>query len=270
MKPQLSTIAFLISFSQLCLVLPTASSQDEVTELISRLNAKQFDQSVLVRLERHRPDPRIVPALAATFHHLQAKTEKQEIAVTLIRLGEKSDDYFEFLAAYVREAVEDRTPACLKYDSNGKEIRGEFSPEFLNWCASNGKDARSAAALQLGTYPRDTWALVRTGDSRAKELFRKGLDSPYGIVVGLCVQGLGRLQDVEAIPLIEKASQRLPHAATAIAMALPWFQRGEADALMARLEPDQKSREYHKNAVQRLRAAEVEVLLKREGTVPDR
>ena len=78
-------------------------------------------------------------------------------------------------------------------------------------------------------------------DSRAAELFREGLDSPNPLVVSLSVQGLGRLQDATAIPLIAKACERLPRSAIrGISMQLPWFSRPEADALMQRLTPDRE------------------------------
>ena len=130
--------------------------------------------------------------------------------VTLIRLGQRSQEYFDFLAAFARRAIDDRTPFFGKVDQDGRITRGEFSSEFLNWCANNDKNPRELAAPQISDYLEDTMLLAEAEDPRAVELFRRGLDSLNPFVVQASVQGLGRQQDVAAIPLIAKACQRPP------------------------------------------------------------
>src|ERR1039457_3402359 len=77
-----------------------ARAQDEVTALLARLSSEPLDESVLDAIERQPYDDRIVPALEAAFDHRAPKSEKQAIAETLVRLGDKSRKYFEFLASY--------------------------------------------------------------------------------------------------------------------------------------------------------------------------
>lgn len=238
--------------------------QDDLSGLLVGLRDSQFDLGVVSILERHPPDPRIMPALEEAFDRRKAKEEKQEIAGTIIRLGNQSAKYFDFLAGYARTAVEDRTPFFMDFDGNGREIRGRFSAEFENWCALNHADPKATAAKQLG-YPQDVLFLARIHDSRATELFLKGLESPYPNVVGFSVQGLGRLQDPAAIPLIEKACERLRGGQGAIAMELPWFGTPEAEALMERLMPDPKHREFEIQQVNRLRLIELRQALSRAG-----
>src|SRR5438552_1883049 len=95
--PGLCSIAIFISLSQFSSVLPNAGGQEQLTDLLSKLGGKRLDKSVLYALEGHPPDHRILPALEEAFDHRQDKNEKQAIAVTLLRLGIKSDKYFDFL-----------------------------------------------------------------------------------------------------------------------------------------------------------------------------
>jgi len=238
-----------------------AVGQDDLATLLGRLAGKGLDHSALIALEGHPPDPRIIPGLEAAFGGREAKDEKQWIAVALLRLGDKSEKYFDFLAGFVRVAVEDRAPFPV-------EKRGEFTAEFQNWCANNGKDPQTAAS-QVAAYTRDGHFLAMGQDPRATDLFRRGLESPNVTVVAFCVEGLARLQDVAAIPLIAKAADRFPPGAwRAIAMQLPWFGRLEAYQLMERLEPDRRSREFQIDQVERTRLAEANRVLSRTGGAP--
>ena len=265
-----SGMIVILGLAGLWLPLQTARAQDDVSALLARLSSEPFDESVLYAIERRPSDDRIIPALEAAFDRRAAKSEKQAIAETLLRLGNKAERFFEFLANYAREAVEDRTPFFLKVDADGRAVPGQFSAEFENWCAQNGKNPRFVAALQWTVYPKDVLALAEVQDPRASELFKKGLDSPYPVVVSVSVRGLGRLRDVAAIPLIAKACGRLPSARRAVAVELPWYSHPEADALMERLVPDRKDRDRYAADVHRLRLAELDRILSRTGGAKER
>jgi HEAT repeat protein len=256
-------IVFILALARLWLAVPLARTQDEVSALLARLSSDPFDESVLYAIERRPSDDRIVPALEAAFDHRAAKSEKQAIAETILRLGNKAERFLEFLANYAREAVEDRTPFFLKVDAEGKAVPGQFSAEFENWCAQNGKDPRSVASVQSIVYPKDVLALAEVQAPSALELFKKGLDSPNPIVVSISVRGLGRLRDVASIPLIAKACDRLPSARRAVAVELPWYSDPQADALMERLVPDRKARSRYAADVDQLRLAELDRILSR-------
>jgi hypothetical protein len=245
----------------------TAIGQDDLSGLLARLGEAELDPSALGAIEAHTPDPRIMPALEEAFDRRKAKEEKQEIAVTLIRLGNQTAKYFDFLAGYARTAVEDRTPSFMDFDQNGRAIRGQFSAEFENFCQVNGLDPKATAAKQFGDYIQDVHFLARAQDPRAIEILRRGLESPYPNVVGYSVEGLGRLQDTTAVPLIEKACERLKGAQGVVAMALPWYGTPQAGALMKRLMPDPKHREFEIQQVQRLRLIELRQAASRAGAV---
>jgi hypothetical protein len=266
-----AVLSFIIGLAGLCISVRPGLGQDELSKLLERLTTNTLDVSVLYSLEGQPPDARTIPALAAAFEQKELKKEKQWVAATLLRLGEKSDRYFDFLAGYAREAVEDRTPSFERYDANGRAIRGQFSAEFENWCAQNGKDPRAVTAIQLGVYPEDVLMLAKAQDQRALDLFKQGLDSPNPGVVGYSVQGLARLQDITAIPLIARTAERLPIGARGIiAMQLPWYSRPEAEPLIARLVPDQGLRDSLKREVQMQQFAELSRALRRQGKPPSK
>jgi len=262
------TPAFAIGLFALCSAptVPLALAQDTLDGLLGRLSEKPLNQAVLWKIEAQRTDPRTIPALEAAFAKRQVKREKQWIAATLLRLGEKSADYFNYLAGYAKEAVEDRTPFFEVFDQNGRSIRGQFSAEFENWCALNHKDPKQVVAVQFGDYPVDVLTLAQAEDRRAIELFERGLDSPNPGVVAYSAQGLGRLNVVGAIPRIAEAFNRLPPGdRTIVAAQLPWYAGGDAEQLFERLMPGAALRESWRATVQMQRDPELKRILSREG-----
>jgi hypothetical protein len=234
-----------------------ACAQDRLGNLLTQLVSGPFDQSILYKIQAEPDDPRTLPALKGAFERSTVKREKELIAWTAMRLGDTSPEYYSYLSGMAKLAIEDRSPLFAKYDSNGSFVRGEFSAVFLNWCAANGKDPRTVAALQVGEYPDDVLALARAQDSRSRELLRQGLESPNPLIVAYSVQGLGRLQDVEALPLIAKAVDRIRESERfVISMNLPWYSRAEAFELMARIIPAQEVRETLTKDVQEIQAEE--------------
>jgi hypothetical protein len=120
----------------------------------------------------------------------------------------------------------------------------------------------------MGEQPGDVLTLARVNDIRSRDLLRSGLESPNPFVVAYSVQGLGRIQDWDAIPLIEKAAQRMPRGERlGIAMQLPWFTAPQADRLMQELLPDSNARDLFTRQVRRLQFAESEAAQRRSGVL---
>jgi hypothetical protein len=245
------------------------SAADRLDSLLSRLSAGPVEQRDLLSLEEQPADSRTVPMLKEIFAKKTDKKDRQLIAATLLRLGENAAEYYEFLAGYAKTAIKDQTPFFLKYDRSGTAIRGEFSTEFQNWCATSGEDPKVIAGLQFVTYPEDLLILARVQDPRSRDLFRQGLESRNPLIVAYSVQGLARLNDVDAIPLIARAADRQkPGDKFAIAMNLPWYAGGEASQLLQQLVPDTSHRIRLAQQVQRVRLAERERTLHRQGQSP--
>jgi len=207
-----------------------------------------------------------MPALKLAFEHGKTAEEKQWIAATLLRLGENSSTYFDYLAGLAKEAIEDRTPFFIKYDNAGNAIEGQFDTGFLNWCAQNHKDPREIARIQFSVYLKDVRMLAYAQDPRAVELLRLGLESPNELVVVYSVEGLGRLHDGAALPLIAKALDHAQNGArTAIAEQLCWFRLPEAERLMERFIPDPHVRDFSRRQIQMLQISEENRLMRRTG-----
>lgn len=237
--------------------------------LLAKLANGQLSEPDLWALESQPQTEKTVPALIAAFHARVDKAEKQWIAGSLIRLGDRSDTYFNYLAGYAKVAVEDRAPDFVKYDSQGRGIRGEFSPEFQDWCTRNGKDPRALAKLQIQVYPQDVLILAATQDERARELFREGLGSPNPLVLAFCVQGLGRLHDEVALALIGQAISRVPAGDRQfVSCQLPWFGVSAADRLFAQVTPDEHTRDIWRNGINGTQKAESDRIRKRTGNAP--
>jgi hypothetical protein len=109
-----------------------ASSQTTITtdNLIARLRAGTAEGGYLWLIRCQPNDPRTVPALKAALERQQGKAQGQEIAVTLIELGEQAPEYFDLLAGYAQTAVGDRAPFAGAHDAKGLMVRGELSSEF--------------------------------------------------------------------------------------------------------------------------------------------
>jgi hypothetical protein len=244
-------------------------AQAPADSLLAHLEDRPVDVDVLRDIERQPVTRETLPALEAAFSRGGSKHDLQLIAATIVRLGDKSERYYDYLAEYAREAIKDPTPIFVSYDNEGHTIRGKLDPGFENWCALNGKDPMAIVAAQMGEQPGDVLALARVNDIRSRDLLRSGLESPNLLVVAYSVQGLGRIQDWDAVPLIEKASQRLnPGEHLTLAMQLPWFTAPQADRLMRELLPDSNARDMFTREVRRLQAAESEAAQRRNGSPP--
>jgi hypothetical protein len=249
------TSTTLAAISVLCLS-PLAIAQSEADDLLVKLDGPL--DNVLLRLESLPLEAKTLPALRAEFERRQEKGEKQKIASTLLRLGDTSDRYFQFLAGYAKAAIDDRTPLWEKFDREGRWVRGEFSAEFETWCELNHRKPSEVAAIQFRVYTEDVKFLAEIDDRRSIDLLRRGLESPYPGVVAYSVEGLGRSQDVSAIPLIARAFERLPVGdRMGVAVQLPWYASPDAYQLMVRLDPNPRSREYSIQMVQMQRQGEL-------------
>ena len=251
----------------LCITAGFVDGASQIDDLLQKLTSKTLDPRTLSLLEAQPQDSRTLPALRSAFDSSTDKHDKQLLAVTLIHLGDRSDVYFNFLADFAKEAVNDRAPNFESYDQQGRPIRGQFSAEYLNWCAANGKDPKALAGVLFGAFPEDVHQLARALDPRALGIFRAGLESPNLSVVTNCVQGLGRLNDTASIAMIAKAAQRFPASTrSAISINLPWFSSPEALRLMEQLTPDVSQRQYYIGLVNDIRLAEFDTIQKRQGS----
>jgi hypothetical protein len=188
------------------LSLHEVKAQDTAAPLLKELHRVPLDVSVVSRLEQVH-DARVLPALRQAFEEHEVKQARQHIAISLIRLGVRDEEYYQLLAGYARAAVESDAPDVLVHDQNGDAIKGALSPEFRIWAVRSGLNVKEATGLSVYTYPEDVLLLSTAKDPRAADLFKKGLQSRNGGVVAFSAQGLALLNDASAVSLIYQASQ---------------------------------------------------------------
>jgi hypothetical protein len=269
MKHTSSWIKLVVVPAALMLIPLRGEAQAPADSLLAHLEDRPIDVDVLSDIERQPVTRETLPALEAAFSRGGSKHDLQRIAATIIRLGDKSERYYDYLAEFAREAIKDATPIFVSYDSEGHSIRGKLDPGFENWCALNGKDPMAIVAAQMGEQPGDVLTLARVNDTRSRDLLRSGLESPNPLVVAYSIQGLGRIQDWDAVPLIEKASRRLnPGEHLTLAMQLPWLTSPQADRLLRELVPDSNLRDDLTRDVRRMQAIEIEAAQRRSGAIP--
>lgn len=249
----------------LSLVQMSFAADDAVGSLLARLYGGDRSPALFYSLEEQPPDPRTLPGLRAAFQRTKRQQDKELIAATLIRLGEKSDEYFNYLSALARDAIADAAPFFLKYD-HGSAVRGAFDEGFLNWCALNHKVPKDTAAAEFGSYPAIIRMLAYSEDKRASDTFEDGLQSSNPLIVTYSVEGLGRLHEIDALPLVEKALERAqPGDRSTIAAPLVWFGVPQAESLLARFVPDVKTRDFVRRPIDLMKNIENERLLRRRA-----
>ena len=190
-----------------CSSVDVASAQASTESLLNQLRASPLDLAVVGQLERSR-DERALPALQQAFDDHAAKKERQYLAISLIRLGDKDEKYFAFLAGYARIAIESNAPPVLASDEKGNAIRGVINPDFEIWAEKLGMPVKEAAAVQMYTYPEDVMLLGKAMDARAVPLFTKGLQSQNDVIVLKAAEALALLNDVPAVSLIIRQSRQ--------------------------------------------------------------
>lgn len=141
-----------------------AEPTQPLVQLLSTLESGEYTSSLTWP---YSDDARVVPALRRAFAQRTSKRDKQRIAVTLIHLNDKSDQYFDYLAKYAKEAIQDTTPSPLVYDRNGQLVHGETNPAFQQWCVAQRRDPKEVAGVYLVELPQDVWFLGDTRDARA-------------------------------------------------------------------------------------------------------
>jgi len=185
-------------------------------------------------------DQNAIPSLKRLFQEATDKPQKQTIAQLLMIFEIQDQEYFEFLAAYARQAVDDPIPSPVQFDDAGRSVSGdEYGEEFLTWCAENRLKPEEAAMKAL-VYAADVTILGHTGDPRGYEILLRALDSPNYMIVAQAASGLGRIGDRRAIPLILEAALRTPaEIGLWFAEALLYFEDADGEAAARQLIKDE-------------------------------
>jgi HEAT repeat protein len=155
---------------------------------------------------------RLIPFLEARFANSQDENLKASLAVSLVRLRDKNDTYWNFLV--------DRATPALECDAPDPS-----TPEYRAWAkahniAPHSAEERAPAGFAINLHP-----LAESGDPRGIPLLRKALQSPNAGIQFEAAEGLAEMHDKASIPLIIAAINRASpgHAQMSLANALRYF-----------------------------------------------
>lgn len=182
--------------------------KETINDVIERVKQGDFALADLENIARAGA-VHAIPVLEQQFAAAQDATVKGKIAFALVRLGDKSDIYWNYLAEQASLVVASDMPDPNNFDSQGKVIAGP-SAAFTAWAKAH-KLTTEAAETLYGDYLHDLMFLGETGDPRAIPYLRQALLSPnfeFETVASLALTE--ELQDKASIPLIIDACQRAP------------------------------------------------------------
>ena len=186
-------------------------------------------------------DPEALAELREAFRISESKVEKQRLATILVAL-EQGDEYFRYLAAEARRALERDMPFPLELDAEGQVVPQQLSAEFQEWAQAEGVDAAASARQALYELPGDLLFLGLSRDPRGEEILLEGLGSRNYMVAYRAAEALARIGAVDAVPAILEAAQAAPgQFPTLLARALLLFDDPEAQEAAAGLIGDPRA-----------------------------
>jgi hypothetical protein len=164
------------------------------------------------------------------FLHTQDPLDKAHIASALVRLGDKSNTYWDYLVKQATPVVESDEPDFMGFDSRGKSVPGP-SPEFIAWAKAHNISPEGAGEDAVYLAPGKVGLLAMTGDPRGVPILRRALLSPNHMIETIAANGLAEIQDKDSIPLIIEACQKAPaESAAVIAKSLVYFDDPQAQS----------------------------------------
>jgi hypothetical protein len=238
MKPLLF-IRLVLSLICVWLSVPPSSAADPVAEeIVKKLASAQIDAAIFPEILRMPTSPELTGALKGAFDRQHEGVTKQRLAATLVGLGDRDPTFYNYLVNKAEQALASSAPNWVAYDSAGRSIAGQVSPEFRAWCTLSGVDIRDGIARQ-SREGDDVAILANTRDARANGLLVRALNSSNGYVVLAAAQNLALRRLDTAIPAIVAAAERWPPAAAwVIANTLALYGTADADREMRRLIRD--------------------------------
>jgi hypothetical protein len=196
-------------------------SQQSASQLVARYFRGPPYPLFVIRRLIDLADPWVIPDLRDAFSRETQPLTRQSLAAALVRLRDLDSQYFDYLAAWARDAVSSDLPYSCGLTGG---TMPEGSTEFIAWARAHNvalSDALRRAAIEL---PAAVEALGEAGDHRALAIFLRGLRSPNGCIVRTSAFSLARLHDPIAIePIVEACNTRRREERPLTAKALLYF-----------------------------------------------
>lgn len=233
-----------------CAVLAAAQGQSEtqtvndraaqVANAVAKVRSGKFNGYHVEMIAEGRA-VEAIPDLEKQFTLTSDPLDKAKIAQVLLFLGDRKDDYWDYLAALAKPAVESDAPDPGLYDAQGKSIQG-LSEEFVRWVKLHNQSPDDAGAKAVYEWPGIILLLGASEDPRALPLLRRALSSPNPLIASDAADGLAQMQDKSSVPLIiARCKKSRPDQADIIAEALVYFDDPDAQAAFKTFVPAEKA-----------------------------
>lgn len=197
---------------------PAAPSQsDQLATSIARAKSGNLDTGDVEIIAEARA-VQAIPSLEEQFGRTTDVDTKTEIANGLVRLGDKHNNYWNYLLEQATLAVDSEVPDAVF------SKRVDQNSELQAWAQAHNVSANTAAQSAIYDLPGKVLELADTGDPRGIPFLRRALQSRNYMIAVWAAKGLVQIQDKDSIPLIIAACQRAPTGfASEIAKSLIWF-----------------------------------------------
>lgn len=221
------------------------TAPDDGTKIASDIAKVQSGDFALVTLEdiSEANATQSIPALEQQFPLTKDDLTKGKLAEVLVRLGDKDPVYWSFLVQQAQPAVESDRPSPVAFDSDGKFIRNQWSPEFIAWAKARNLAVSDAGQDAVYWLPVRLLLLAATDDRRAIPILRQGLRSRNYFISSAAALGLAEYRDKDSIPLIVRECQNRPaEAAATIARNLAFFDDPAAQSAVDKYVPPESAK----------------------------
>jgi HEAT repeat protein len=179
--------------------------------VIDNLKSRAYGPVTPAQIAAASQPGQLIPFLEARFAQTPKSDRRIDIAVALVRLGDRDDTYWNIIANLATPALKSEAPSPR-------------SPEYRAWAKAHNVTAGSAEEQALYNIWQKILPLAFTGDPRSIPLLRKGLQSPNTDIQAEAAEGLARDHDKSSIPLIIAAlNQASPIQARPLAGTLKYF-----------------------------------------------
>jgi len=191
-------------------------------------------------------DARAIGMMKRAFDDEQDQRARQQIASTLLTLQLGDDRHYDYLAGFVRAAIDRDAPAPLASSAADTPTPQSLSEAFVEWCRERGEDPQQSAYRAIYEDPGHLIYLGQAGDARSFELMLEALEARNPFVAVQAASALAAIGDRRAIAPILALSGRTPDGMRLfLAEALLRFDDPRATAEAARLVPDEVLASLH-------------------------
>lgn len=139
-----------------------------------------------------------IPALKEQFETTSDTLLKDQLAQTLVKLGDRDPIYWDFVLGLASRAIESSIPEFQPYDAQGKAQPGP-TPAFTAWAGAHQMPLAVAYENAMFNYPTAVQRLGETGDARAIPYLRRALLSQNYQIQIAAAQQASELHDTASL-----------------------------------------------------------------------